>query len=107
MQVPKDLLERRLSKTPRFQDMPILVTEGEMDAVAAIEVGFERTISVPNGAESNLDFMAEQKLWALLKSAKRIILAGETGMSQASPSTSSLPAASAQLAVSGSNIPKA
>jgi twinkle protein len=64
-------------KRSDLRDMPILVTEGEMDALAAIEAGFERTISVPNGAESNLDFMAEPKLWDLLKSAKRIILAGD------------------------------
>jgi twinkle protein len=62
---------------PELRGEPIIVTEGEPDALAAIESGFERTISVPNGAESNLDFMAEPKLWALLKSATRVILAGD------------------------------
>jgi twinkle protein len=62
---------------PEIKGEPILVTEGEMDGLAAIEAGFERTVSVPNGAESNLDFMAESKLWALLKSAPKVILAGD------------------------------
>lgn len=30
--------------------MPIIITEGEMDALAAIQCGFVRTMSVPNGA---------------------------------------------------------
>jgi twinkle protein len=31
-------------------DQPLLITEGELDAIAAIQAGFLRTISVPDGA---------------------------------------------------------
>lgn len=31
-------------------DKPLLITEGEFDAIAAIQSGYERTISVPNGS---------------------------------------------------------
>jgi twinkle protein len=31
-------------------DQPLIITEGELDAVAAIQAGFPRTISVPDGA---------------------------------------------------------
>lgn len=33
-----------------LETMPLIVTEGEMDALAAIQAGFPRTISVPDGA---------------------------------------------------------
>ncbi len=31
-------------------DMPLIVTEGELDALALIQAGFQRTVSVPGGA---------------------------------------------------------
>lgn len=33
-----------------LQSIPLIITEGELDAVAAIQAGFVRTISVPDGA---------------------------------------------------------
>lgn len=33
-----------------LKDSPVIVTEGEMDALAAIQCGFPRTVSVPDGA---------------------------------------------------------
>lgn len=33
-------------------DQPLLVTEGEMDAIAAMQCGFQRVVSVPDGAPS-------------------------------------------------------
>lgn len=33
-----------------LQSQPLIITEGELDAVAAIQCGFARTISVPDGA---------------------------------------------------------
>lgn len=33
-----------------LKDVPLIITEGEMDALAAIQCGFARTISVPDGA---------------------------------------------------------
>ncbi len=37
---------------PDFQDMPLIITEGEFDAMAAIQCGFLRAVSVPDGAPS-------------------------------------------------------
>jgi twinkle protein len=54
---------------------PLVIVEGEFDALAAIQAGFLRTISVPDGAGSNLDFAGE--LWTLLKGAPNVILAGD------------------------------
>jgi len=33
-----------------LKDHPLIITEGEMDALAAIQAGFPRTVSVPDGA---------------------------------------------------------
>jgi twinkle protein len=33
-------------------DQPLIITEGEMDALAAIQAGFQRVVSVPDGAPS-------------------------------------------------------
>jgi twinkle protein len=54
---------------------PLVITEGEPDALAAIQAGFLRSVSVPDGAGSNLDFIGE--LWPLLKDAAQVILAGD------------------------------
>lgn len=35
---------------PELQDIPLIITEGELDAMAAIQCGFLRTVSVPDGA---------------------------------------------------------
>lgn len=56
---------------------PIIVTEGELDALAAIQSGFVRSISVPDGADSNLDFLGEDEIWALFDSAREIIIASD------------------------------
>ena len=55
-----------------LDDLPLIITEGELDCLAMIQAGFPRTVSVPDGAGTNLDFMADV---AGLADAKRIILA--------------------------------
>lgn len=43
-------------------DTPLIITEGEMDALSAIEAGFNKTISIPNGGsegESNVSWLYE------------------------------------------------
>jgi twinkle protein len=43
-------------------EQPILITEGEFDALAAIQSGYPRTVSVPNGGTTenvNLDWLAD------------------------------------------------
>lgn len=61
---------------------PVIITEGEMDALAAIEAGFERVVSVPDGAPSEAigdrdtakyDYVPE--LLKALKGKDEIILA--------------------------------
>ena len=52
-----------------------MITEGEPDALSAIQAGFPRSISVPDGAGSNLDFVGE--IWPLLKDASNVVLAGD------------------------------
>lgn len=34
-----------------------IITEGEMDALSFVEVGFRNVVSVPNGANANLDYL--------------------------------------------------
>lgn len=63
---------------PGLQDEPLIITEGEWDALAAIQSGHQRTVSVPNGAAEDappesLSFMVEHK--AELAKVRKIILA--------------------------------
>jgi twinkle protein len=66
-------------------DKPLIVTEGEWDAIAAIQCGFSRCVSVPNGAPAKqTDDLAESKryqfLWRskdLLDRVKQIIIAAD------------------------------
>lgn len=58
---------------------PLVITEGEMDALAAIQCGFPKTVSVPGGAPEH---DSEGKYWQylehaqpLLKEQRRIVLA--------------------------------
>lgn len=66
-------------------DKPLIVTEGEWDAIAAIQCGLSRCVSVPNGAPAKqTDNLAESKryqfLWRskdLLDRVKQIIIAAD------------------------------
>lgn len=66
-----------------MEDKPLIITEGEWDAMAAIQSGFLRCVSVPNGApQQRTDNPAEAKryefLWRskdLLDKVKQIIIA--------------------------------
>lgn len=66
-----------------LDELPLIITEGELDAFAALQAGFPRTISVPDGAPAEeqgakdsgakYSYLAEAK--PLLRDAKEIILA--------------------------------
>ncbi len=63
-------------------DEPVIITEGEMDALSAIQAGFVRSVSVPNGAPAEKIGMNETTKYAylddvlhVLANAKEIILA--------------------------------
>ncbi len=64
----------------------LIITEGEMDALSAIECGFPLTISVPDGApatvkddpvdpETDVKFSFVHRAWDALKEVKSIVLA--------------------------------
>jgi twinkle protein len=72
---PRSFWNEDCLRDPTLKDEPLIITEGELDALAAIQAGFLRSISVPDGAGSNLDFAGE--LWPLLKGAGKIVLAGD------------------------------
>jgi twinkle protein len=56
-------------RDPALAGFPLIITEGEMDALAAIQSGFPKTVSVPGGAPERDD--GEDGLrWAFLQHAK-------------------------------------
>lgn len=72
-------------KDPKVQSglAPVVITEGEWDAMAAIQCGFPFTVSVPNGAPSKLTDEPENakryewvhRHWADLEKVKSFIIA--------------------------------
>jgi twinkle protein len=72
---PRSFWNEDCLRDPTLANEPIVVTEGELDALAAVQAGFPRAISVPDGAGSNLDFVGE--VWPLLKDANQVVLAGD------------------------------
>lgn len=67
-------------------DQPVIITEGEWDALAAIQAGFPRSVSVPNGApqtanENPQEAKRYEFLWRskdLLDKVKRFIIATDS-----------------------------
>ena len=64
----------------------LIITEGEMDALSAIECGYPLTVSVPDGApaiakddpidpDTDLKFSFVHRAWDALKAVKQIVLA--------------------------------
>jgi twinkle protein len=72
---PRSFWNEDVLRDTSLSGEPLVITEGELDALAAIQAGFQRSISVPDGAGSNLDFLGE--IWPLLKDAHQVILAGD------------------------------
>ena len=72
---PRSFWNEDVLRDPTLAGQPLVITEGELDPLAAIQSGFPRAISVPDGAGSNLDFVSE--IWPLLKDAACVILAGD------------------------------
>lgn len=69
-------------KDETLKDMPLIITEGEFDAMIAMECGFVRVISVPDGAPAEAIGDKETQKYtylddagALLENVKEIILA--------------------------------
>lgn len=56
------------------EDQPLIITEGEWDALAAIQSGFRRCVSVPNGApQQKTENVAEAKRYEFLWRSKELI----------------------------------
>ena len=53
---------------------PVLITEGEFDALAAIQCGYVRTVSLPTGAQDNASFPYLEDVEAILRGCPEIIL---------------------------------
>lgn len=63
-----------------LKDEPLIITEGELDALSAIQCGFNRVISVPDGAPAHpnagdLKYSYLPEVMGLIGDAKEIILA--------------------------------
>ena len=54
---------------------PVIVTEGEFDALAIIECGFPRTVSIPHGAQSGGKYVFEHA--SRMKRGPCVIVAGD------------------------------
>jgi twinkle protein len=72
-------------RDPTLASQPVIVTEGEFDAMSAIQCGYQRTISVPNGAPAQTtkddsgtryDFLEDAR--PLLRDCNEIILATDS-----------------------------
>jgi len=69
-----------------LNDQPIIITEGELDAVAAIQAGYWRSVSVPGGAPSEAmrgearssgKYAPVASAIPLMESCKRIVIASD------------------------------
>src|SRR5690242_11840678 len=64
-----------------LRDEPLIITEGELDCMAALQAGFPKSVSVPGGAPAKADENGERRyafldeIKGLLESVKVIILA--------------------------------
>jgi twinkle protein len=72
---PRSLWNEDILRDTTLANEPLIITEGELDGLAAIQCGFVRTVSVPDGAGTNLDFLAA--IWSLLKDIPTVILAAD------------------------------
>lgn len=58
---------------PTLQDHPLIITEGEFDAMVAIQCGFPRTVSVPDGAPAQAIGDAETSKYSFLDNAPQAL----------------------------------
>lgn len=55
-------------------EMPVIITEGEFDAIAAIQCGFPRTMSVPDGAPAEaIGDNPESQKYTFVRNAMRLL----------------------------------
>ncbi len=57
-------------RDPSLASYPVIITEGELDAMSALQAGFPRTVSVPGGAPSEPTKVDGGRKYAFLDEAK-------------------------------------
>jgi twinkle protein len=70
---PRAFYNEDCLRDPTLADYPLVITEGEIDALSAIMAGHPKTVSVPDGAGTNLDFIFEEPTWPLVRDTAIII----------------------------------
>lgn len=60
-------------RDPTLADRPLIITEGEFDAVAALQAGFPRSVSVPGGAPSTPAEDGKPRTYAYLEEAADLL----------------------------------
>jgi twinkle protein len=69
----------------RMHDLPIVITEGEIDCLSVMQAGFERAVSVPNGwKEDAAECAPLAEAEADLRQSPFVIVAGDTDAAGAS-----------------------
>lgn len=71
-EAPMGFYNEDILRDETLRKNPLIITEGPMDMLAAIQSGYPKTVSVPHGAESNLGFV-EDVLGRLLKESEVIL----------------------------------
>ena len=78
----RDLWNVDVLKDPTLSNQPILITEGEMDALSCIQAGHVRTVSIPDGWTVDFETGDERKSKPLMRNLSalkgaRVIVAGD------------------------------
>ena len=74
----KQFWNRDVISDPTLAQEPLIITEGEFDAIAAIQCGFARTVSVPDGAPAREIGDKETAKYGFLDSAPAALADVET-----------------------------
>lgn len=75
------LWNRDVLRDPALEKYPLVITEGEMDALAAIQAGYPRTVSVPGGAPAEAGTKRHtyiDEAWNDLRDVREIVLATDS-----------------------------
>jgi twinkle protein len=71
---PKQFWNLDVLKDASLKDHPVIITEGEMDAMIAIQSGFPRTLSVPDGAPPEaIGENPDSRKYTFVEDARRLL----------------------------------
>jgi twinkle protein len=70
---PKVFWNWNVIADPTLKDRPLIVTEGELDALSAIQCGYVRTVSVPDGAPAEQIGERESTKYSFLDTAPQAL----------------------------------